>query len=433
MGIIKVIATALLATLALPALAQTRPSHKSHPQATTPDDRGADALKDVESLLQKQQYSQAEEKLQTLVVQQSENPQAWFDLGFAQSHQSKTAEAVVSYKKAAQLDPKWFEAQQNLGLVLAKSGDLSAAASALKIAVTLKPTVGGQPALAAAWLSLAQVTEESQPQGALAAYQKVVELDPTNSEAQLGAARMAERSGNTAAAEQQYLKLAATGNNDSIERLIGLYLKQKRFADAETWLRKYMAANPQSTPAQLQLGKMLAAEGKTQEAIATLEPAYKAAPDPKIARDLASLYLETKQYPAAADLLRPLIQQNPADAQLHLDYGTALMHQLKYPEAQAILLKAVQLKPNLVEAYFDLGYAAEQNKNYELTIRVLDALAKLQPETPATYFLRATAYDNLRMYKPAAANYKLFLGVAGGKFPDQEFQARHRLKAILPD
>jgi hypothetical protein len=37
------------------------------------------------------------------------------------------------------------------------------------------------------------------------------------------------------------------------------------------------------------------------------------------------------------------------------------------------------------------------------------------------------------MYKPAAANYKLFLGVAGGKFPDQEFQARHRLKAILPD
>jgi tetratricopeptide (TPR) repeat protein len=432
MGIIKVIATALLATLALPALAQTHPSHKSHPQATA-DDRGADTLRDAESLLQKQQYSQAEEKLQALVVQQSENPQAWFDLGFAQSHQSKTPEAIASYKKAAQLDPKWFEAQQNLGLGLAKSGDLTAAAGALKIAVTLKPTVGGQQALAAAWLSLAQVTEESQPQEALTAYQKAVELDPANSDAQLGVARMAEYSGNSAAAEQQYLKLAEAGNNDSIERLIGLYLKQKRYLDAESWLHKYVAANPQSTRAQLQLGKLLAAEGKTQEAIAALEPAYKAAPDPKIARDLASLYLETKQYPAAADLLRPLIQQNPADALLHLDYGTALMHQLKYPEAQAVLLKAVQLKPNLVDAYFDLAYAAEQNKNYELTIRALDARSKLQPETPATYFLRATAYDNLRMYKPAAANYKLFLGVAGGKFPDQEFQARHRLKAILPD
>lgn len=433
MGITKAIAVALLASVALPTDAQSHPSHKSHPQAATADDRAADALKDAESLLQKQQYAQAEEKLQALIATQAENPQAWFDLGFAQSRLGKTAEAISAYKKATQLSPKWFEAQQNLGLALAKSGDLPAAASALKIAVTLKPTVGGQQALAAAWLSLAQVTEDSQPQDSLAAYEKAAELDPANPEAQLGAARMAERSGNTAAAEQQYLKLAEAGNNDSIEHLIGLYLKQKRFADAESWLRKYISANPQNTAAQLQLGKLLAAEGKPQEAIAALEPVYKASPDPKVAGFLASLYLEGKQYPSAASLLRGLIAQNPNDPQLYLDYGSALMHQLKYPEAQTALLKAVQLKPDLVEAYFDLGYAAQQNKNYELTIRALDARAKLQPETPATLFLRATAYDNLRMYKPAAENYKLFLAAAGGKFPDQEFQARHRLKAILPD
>jgi tetratricopeptide (TPR) repeat protein len=433
MGITKAIAAALLAIFALPALAQTRSSHKLPPQSATDDDRTADALKEAESLLQKQQYQQAEEKLQAIVLKQSANPQAWFDLGFAQSHQGKTTGAVAAYKKAVALDPKWFEAQQNLGLALAKSGDLPAAAAALRTAVTLKPTVGGQQALSAAWLSLAQVTAESQPQESLAAYQKAAELDPANADAQLGIARMAERAGNAAAAEQQYLKLAAAGNNDSIESLISLYLKQKRFSDAETWLHKYLAANPQNTAAQLQLGKLQAAEGKTQEAITTLEPVYKTSPDPKVARELAGLYLETKQYPAAADLLRPLIAQSPNDAQLYLDYGSALMHQLKYAEAQTVLLKAVQLKPDLVEAYSDLAYAAEQNKNYELTIRVLDARAKLQPETPATLFLRATAYDNLRMYKPAAANYKLFLAAAGGKFPDQEFQARHRLKAILPD
>jgi tetratricopeptide (TPR) repeat protein len=109
------------------------------------------------------------------------------------------------------------------------------------------------------------------------------------------------------------------------------------------------------------------------------------------------------------------------------------MHQLNYPEAQAVLLKAVQINPNLVQAYSDLAYAADQNKNYQLTIRALDARAKIQPETPGTLFLRATAYDNLRLYKPAAENYKLFLKAANGKYPDQEFQARHRLKAILPD
>ena len=314
MGITRFIAATVLATCALLASAhtQTRPSHKPYPQSTTEDDRAADTLKDAESLLQKQQYPQAEEKLQALIATQAENPQAWFDLGFAQSRQNKTAEAIAAYKKATQLSPKWFEAQQNLGLSLAKSGDLTAAATALKTAVTLNPTIGGQQALAAAWLSLAQVTEESAPQDSLAAYQKAVELDPANSEAQIGVARIAERSGNSAAAEQQYLKLAEAGNNDSIERLIGLYLNQKRFADAEAWLHKYIAANPPSIAAQLQLGKLQAAEGKTQEAIATLEPLYKTSPDPKVARDLASLYLETKQYPAAADLLRPLIQESPA-------------------------------------------------------------------------------------------------------------------------
>lgn len=432
MGINRVIAAALLAGCVMHATAQARSAQKARPQPAA-EDRAANDLKDAESLLQKQQYPQAEEKLLALVLKQSENPQAWFDLAFAQSHLGKTAEAITAYKKAAALDPKWFEAQQNLGLALAKSGDLAGAAAALKIAVTLKPTTGGQQALAGAWLSLAQVTEESQPQEALAAYQKIVELDPANSEALLGAAHMTERSGNLVAAEQQYLKLAEAGSGESVERLIGIYLKQKRYADAETWLRKYMAANPQSAAAQLQLGKLLAAEGKFQEAIAALEPVYKTSPDQKLARELASLYLETKQYAAAAALLQSLVEQNPTDAQLHFDFGSALMHQLKYPEAQAELLKAVQLKPGFADAYFDLGYAAQQNKNYELVLRALDARAKLQPETPATYFLRATAYDSLRMYKPAAENYKLFLAAAGGKFPDQEFQARHRLKAILPD
>ncbi len=432
MGINRAIAATLLAGCAMYAAAQPRPAQKPRPQATA-EDRAADDLKDAESLLQKQQFSQAEEKLLALVRKQTENPQAWFDLAFAQSHLGKNADAIIAYKKATQLDPKWFEAQQNLGLALAKSGDLAGAAVALKTAVTLKPTVGGQQALAGAWLSLAQVTEEGQPQEALAAYQKAAELDPANSDALLGAARIAERSGNPSAAEQQYLKLAETGSSESIERLIGLYLKQKRYADAETWLRKYMASNPQNAAAQLQLGKLLAAEGKLQAAIAALEPVYKASPDQKLARELASLYLETKQYAAAATLLQSLVEHEPADAQLHFDYGSALMHQLKYPEAQAELLKAVQIKPGLADAYFDLGYAAQQNKNYELAIRALDARVKLQPETPATYFLRATAYDSLRMYKPAAENYKLFLAAAGGKFPDQEFQARHRLKAILPD
>src|SRR5579884_3631559 len=237
MGTTKtILLVVLLCSVASAAMQAAQKKHSGAPVQDQPaDDEKDDVLKEAEELLQKQQYQQAEEKLQVITAKQADNPQAWFDLGFAQSHQNKTADAIAAYRKATALSPKWFEAQQSLGLALAKSGDLASAASALKIAVTLKPTVGGQQALAGAWLTLAQTLEENQPQEALAAYQKAAELDPANSEATLGVAKMRERSGDAAASEQQYLKLAESGNEESMERLIGLYLQQKRYSDAETW------------------------------------------------------------------------------------------------------------------------------------------------------------------------------------------------------
>jgi tetratricopeptide (TPR) repeat protein len=220
-----------------------------------------------------------------------------------------------------------------------------------------------------------------------------------------------------------------------VEQLISLYLAQKRLADAETWLRKYLEANPQNGPAQAQLGKVLAAEGKTEEAVAALERvrATRQGSDPAIARELSLLYLENKQYDEAAVLLQQLVQKLPADGELHSNYGEALLHQHKYPEAEAEFLQALRINSGLREAYANLAYAAEQNKHYELAIRALDGRARYLPETAATYWLRAISYDNLRINKRAIENYKLFLTVSAGRAPDQEFQARHRLKALERD
>jgi hypothetical protein len=38
----------------------------------------------------------------------------------------------------------------------------------------------------------------------------------------------------------------------------------------------------------------------------------------------------------------------------------------------------------------------------------------------------------LHDFKTAAVNYHLFLKTAAGKYPDQEWQAKHRLIAIEP-
>jgi tetratricopeptide (TPR) repeat protein len=409
---------------------RTGPSRSAKPQQ-------ADSLAEAEGLLQKQQYAEAEQKLTALLSEQAENPQAWFDLGFAQSHLNKTGEAVASYRKAAGLSPKWFEANLNLGVALAKSNDYAAATPVLQHAVTLKPTAGGNKAISKAWQSLAQVLEKTDAKAAAAAYDKAVELDPSQAELTLDAGRVLQSVNDLPGAEEHFKKSADSGDAQGMVMLINLLSGQKRYTEAEGWLTKYVAKNPQDSKARLQLGKFLASQGKSEEAIAVLQNQYQRngqpTGNPEIGRELAELYLQTKQYAQAEPLFRGLSQTTTTDPDLHFGLGVAVLHQLKYAEAEREFIQTVKLKPDYGEAYGYLADAARENKHYELAIRALDARAKFLPEDARSYFIRATSFDNLHMFKPAAENYKKFLAIAAGKFPDQEFQARHRLKAIQPE
>jgi hypothetical protein len=52
------------------------------------------------------------------------------------------------------------------------------------------------------------------------------------------------------------------------------------------------------------------------------------------------------------------------------------------------------------------------------------------PDSASSLFLEATARDSLKQRKEAIVAYKAFLAAAAGKFPDEEFEARHRLIAL---
>ncbi|HUS18751.1 MAG TPA: hypothetical protein VMZ25_03800, partial [Terriglobales bacterium] len=124
---------------------------------------------------------------------------------------------------------------------------------------------------------------------------------------------------------------------------------------------------------------------------------------------------------------------SPSDVLAHRNLARILTKQRKFPEAEAEFFEAIKLEPKHADTYGEFAVVTAQNKNYALTIRALEERAKFAPETAATYFLRATSYDNLKAFKEAAENYRQFLAAANGKFPDQEWQARHRLIAIEPE
>jgi len=433
-----VIRAVLLAWIIWPALAAQTPAPHKHtsPTATPTPSRAANLLLEAETLLQSRQFAPAEEKLKVAVTEDAKNPQAWFDLGFAQSHLDKLTDAAAAYKKAVDLSPKWFEASLNLGLVLARANDPASAVTILKHTVELIPSGSAANVSAAkgrAWLALAEATEavNTDPQSAAAAYDQASEFHAGGPELLAKAGLQLQKAGDLAGAEAHLQKSAEAGDSAGMVGLINLLAVQKRYADAERWLDKYTAQNPQDANASVQYARLLASQGKTDAAITALQSVAPPVP-PEIARELVDLYVSSKRYKEAEATLHPLVEKYPQDPQLRLSLGISLLYQHNYAAAETELIKALQLKSDMPDAYSYLADAAYENKHYELTIRVLEARTKFLPDTPRTFFLRATSYDNLRAYKPAAENYHRFLEVAGGKFPDQEFQARHRLKAIEP-
>ena len=432
------LAALLAAVVTLPAFAaqQSGQTVRHHRVEEPSDDSLTPEIEQAEAAMQKHDYATAEELLKKAVNADPGLYRAWFDLGFLYNETKHPTSAIYAYRKSVAAKPDVFESNLNLGILLAREGNKDEAATYLKAATKLKPTAHEDEGLARAWMSLGLVVEANDPPQALAAYAEAAKLNPKDAEPHLSAGALLEQQGKLDEAAGEYQAAAAldTESTEAVTGMANVYSKQKKLPEAEAQLRKLLTLDPNNEKASLQLGRVLAAEGKNDEAAPYLKSANGTAQsDPQSPLERGSASMKAGDYIAAEDQFRIAVKQTPDDAEAHFALGTALMEQKRYPEAQEELLTAVKLKPDAGEIYGNLAVVAAGNKNYSLAIQTLDARAKYLPEIPATYFLRATSYDNLKVRTKAIENYKQFLATDGGKMPDQEWQARHRLIAIDPD
>ncbi len=405
-------------------------AQQGHPQPTL--------VEQAEAAMDRNDWHAAEEFLAKATAStppgNPKDARAWFDLGYVMHAEKNYPEAIAAYRKAAQLQPQSFECALNLGLMLAHE-KLPEAEKVLERATTLKPS-SEKPneAMARAWAALAELRIRD-ARLASEAWAKAVELSPSESSLlEYGLARekcCADREG----AEREYRRALDLNKNshDALSLLTNLYIGWQKWPQAEQTLAQLLSAEPANETAHLQLARVYNMQEKYTESAAESRKALELNPNDRDAlRELAYVLEQRKQWPEAEKTYRALLEKEPKNAEALLGLGSALLGELKYKEAKEALLRCVQLNGNWPEAYGQLARAAQRDEDYDLAIRALDARAKLAPELPSTYFLRASCYDSLRQYKPAVENYKKFLSVAGGKFPDEEFEARHRLIAIDP-
>jgi tetratricopeptide (TPR) repeat protein len=427
------------------------PMHAQLPAGTT--DATAQPQSDplraqADAALDARDFPTALKLLTTLAEKYPTDAHLLYDLASTQDALEQNTAAIETYRRAISADPKFFEPHLALALLLARQGQPNDAKSELTTAVTLDaPT----PTLKArAYRTLARLeaggAQPSDPSAASADLLAALKITPETPDDILLAAELAEATGDLPAAEASYRRILAVTPNDppTAAALAHLFILQKKPADAEAILTAALTQHPGDIALNAQLATIYISDddpAKSALALPMVEKLHTAnSSDTTVTRLLARLYSRSGDYAQADTLFAALIIATPPnsapDPTLLDDRADALIHLHQPAPAEALLKKAIAnptafpSKDDLGIAASHLAFAASQNNDPNITLQALALRATVLPQSPSALFLAATAHDKLHEVKVASDLYKQFLSVANGQFPDEEWEARHRLVTL---
>jgi protein O-GlcNAc transferase len=200
------------------------------------------------------------------------------------------------------------------------------------------------------------------------------------------------RAGRLAEAERCYAAVLARvpEHPEALHHLGLLRHQQGRAAEALALLERAIALDDGQPRFRLNLGTILAAQGRAREA----------------ARVRAMAWLQAGQPARAEALLRPLLAQDAADAQLHLLLGDALRGLDRHAEAEAAYRRAAELSPGTHQAWLGLALLARARRDGEAALALLERAAALAPEPGPIHSLRADVLVAQARHAEALAAYR---------------------------
>jgi tetratricopeptide (TPR) repeat protein len=399
-------------------------------ETTQPAD--SQPVDEAEAAIGKSDWKTAETRLDLWLADHAADARALFDAGYVADAQDRTADSESLYRRAIAADPKSLEAHLSLGLLLAREGKQDDARPELETATTLDAGEAGPAVKARAWRALARIDASTDPTEASNDLLEALKLTPETPADTLLAAGIADQAGEYASAEKAYRRVlvADPKSAQAGAGLAHVLMEEKQYPEAETLLRTAHDAAPDDPVVTAQLATVLAAEDKA-EALPLLEQLHDAHPqDAAINRMLAAVMADAGDYAGSDHLYGALLAASPNDPALLVAHGQNLVRQIRYAEAFTAFNKATQADPANADGWSGLAFAASHTNQPAVTLHALTMRSKYLPEVPSTYFLWATAYDSLHQKAEAASYYQHFLESSAGKFPDQEWQARERLKLL---
>jgi Tfp pilus assembly protein PilF/peroxiredoxin len=150
------------------------------------------------------------------------------------------------------------------------------------------------------------------------------------------------------------------------------FVKKKMYWMARTFIQKALEKDPKYIPPYIELAKLYELEGKDKEAEETLRKAIS-------------------------------IDEENVTAMSELGY---ILARRGFPKESIEILNKAAKMDSYTPAYYYLAYALAKNGQIKEALTVFDSAISLNPYIPTIYLLRAEVYENSKMLKEAASDYK---------------------------
>jgi predicted Zn-dependent protease len=357
-----------------------------------PAGRQARMLKQVKSLIEGGDYSQAGEKLEKVLSQNPKHAEACFLAGQVELHYRHTQRAYEWFSKALQLDPDLWDARTELARLLLAAGKLEQAKTHIDFILEHQPlkidaqlmncsiligqqhyeeaekSINGligqgvtQPEL---YLLLATArSRQNDPEGSEKALLAGIKVNPAAASLQLFLAHayiQSKQTDKAAAALKQVMALEPQNISHPLA-LANLYLDAGRKDEAEAILKTYLGTDAQKSDRRLALAQFYLnrkdtekAEKILKEGIAQLPASY------PLQQGLARIYLATQRREQAVALLQSYLEQkeleNPEDIQTaRLALAGIYLEQRSLDQAAALVQEVLKQDTNQVDANFLQG------------------------------------------------------------------------------
>jgi tetratricopeptide (TPR) repeat protein len=408
----------------------SQPLAAANPQTKTPAASSdvAALLKAASEALDRQDLPAAVKALKSVVEIEPEMTGAWFNLAYAYSGLHQEEEAVRAYQKTLELQPDLFEAQLNLGILLVQMKRAQESLGYLEKAVALKPEH------ARAHLYLGRVLSSvGQPEAAEKQFQEALRFDPALAVAYFDLGQLHLGKKHYADALTAFER-AAESDPKLIQAQLGIALALEgldRMPEAVSHFEQYLTAEPDDLETRFHTARLYLQQGKNAQAFENLDAVRRGNPQlPGVAAALGDVCALLKRFPESEKYYREALATAPQNPELHRALGQTLLGQERFVDAEAEFRASLRLDPRNLAAAQGLASSLYLQKRYAEAIPLVANLTRTPTAPAGLFFVLATCYDHLRDLPHALQAYEKFLELSQNQRPDQEWQARQRVKLL---